>query len=345
MVITVNAWMNQPRGFTLNAHGAVATADPWVALFGHGFVWHELVHMYVAGYIVCGFVIAGVYSWGWLKGRRTAYHRAALVVPLTVACIAAPVQIVIGDWAGRTVAKEQPTKLAAMEGLPDTTRGAPFQFLGVYHASTNSISGGIEIPKLLSVLAAHNPDGTVQGLASVPRADRPPDVNVVRYAFQIMVGVGSALLVLTAWFLGSWWRWRRMPRANIASSSEEIKGGSKQNLALAGSRSRIRWLYPPGRSGHCARPPDSRFRARAGARGRRRSGLTSWCARSRSSGPRWTRAQRSSARRTARKVTPGSSPRHSRCSRPPTRDSRSWRWRSARPSTCPTPTEIRFGPR
>jgi cytochrome d ubiquinol oxidase subunit I len=132
MVITVNAWMNQPRGFTLNAHGTVATANPWVALFGHGFVWHELVHMYVAGYIVCGFVIAGVYSWGWLKGRRTAYHRAALIVPLAIACIAAPVQLVIGDWAGRTVAKEQPTKLAAMEGLPRTTAGAPFHLFGVY---------------------------------------------------------------------------------------------------------------------------------------------------------------------------------------------------------------------
>ena len=146
MVITVNAWMNQPRGFTLNVHGRVATADPWVALFGHGFVWHELVHMYVAGYIVCGFVIAGVYSWGWLKGWRSAYHRAALIVPLAIACIAAPVQLVIGDWAGRTVAHEQPTKLAAMEGLPRTTWDAPFHFFGVYHASTNSISGGSRFP-------------------------------------------------------------------------------------------------------------------------------------------------------------------------------------------------------
>jgi cytochrome d ubiquinol oxidase subunit I len=113
------------------------------------------------------------------------------------------------------VVKDQPIKLASMEGLPQTTTRAPFQFLGVYHASNNTISGGIVIPDMLSILATHNPNGTVQGLGSVPQDDRPPAVNVVRYAFQIMISVATALTLLTAWFVGSWWFWRRLPRSKF----------------------------------------------------------------------------------------------------------------------------------
>ncbi len=215
MVITVNAWMNHPSGFTLNSQGVVTSAQPFKALFDNGFVWHQIVHMYIAGYLVCGFLVAGVYAWGWTKGRRSEYHRAALIVPLTIAVLAVPVQLVIGDWAARTVVKYQPIKLASMEGLPQTTTRAPFQFLGVYHSGNNTISGGIVIPDMLSILATHNPNGTVVGLASVPKDDRPPAINVVRYAFQIMISVATALTILTAWFVGSWWLWRRLPRSKI----------------------------------------------------------------------------------------------------------------------------------
>jgi cytochrome d ubiquinol oxidase subunit I len=208
-VIAANAWMNNPGGFDLRGNEAV-NVEPWEALFGNSFLWHEMVHMYLAAYIVVGFLLAGVYAVTWLRGDRSRYVRAALAVPLTVAALAAPVQIVVGDWAARTIAEEQPVKLAALEGLQKTTKGADETILGWYDEDTGEVEYGIEIPDLLSLLAFHDPDATVQGLDTVPADDRPP-VNVVRIAFQTMVGIGTALAALAAWFLFVRLRHRRLP--------------------------------------------------------------------------------------------------------------------------------------
>jgi cytochrome d ubiquinol oxidase subunit I len=192
MVIAVNGWMNHPTGFRLE-QGKVVDVHPLTALFVNSYFWHELVHMYLAGYMVTGFALAGAYAVGRMRGRWGPYERTALALPLTVAALASPVQIVVGDWAGRAVAHAQPVKLAAIEGLPHTTRGAPVHLLGWY--SNGRVEYGIKIPKLLSLLAAHDTNAVVQGLDIVPPADRPP-VNVVRYAFQTMVGIGSLLALL-----------------------------------------------------------------------------------------------------------------------------------------------------
>jgi cytochrome bd ubiquinol oxidase subunit I len=210
MVIAVNAWMNSPSGFEL-VNGQVADVRPWEALFGNARLWPQLIHMYVAAYIVVGFLLAGVYAVAWMKGRRGPYFRTAMVVPLAIACLAAPVQILIGDWSARTVAEDQPIKLAAFEGLYETTEGAPETILGWY-TSDNTIEYGIEIPKMLSLLAYHDPNATVQGLETVPPDDRPP-INVVRMSFQTMVGIGTMLAALSAWFLITWFRKRRLPRS------------------------------------------------------------------------------------------------------------------------------------
>ena len=202
-VIAVNGWMNQPTGFDLTAAGEVTNVRPVEALFNAN-LWHELIHMYLAGFLVAGFLVAGVYAYAWLRGRRDRYHRAGLIVPLAVVALVAPAQIVVGDWAARTVADNQPTKLAAFEGLDETTDGAPLTIGGVYY--DGSVKGGVSIPDLLSLLAYHNPNAKVEGLDAFPEADRPP-VGVVRNAFQVMVGVGTLLVLVGAWFL--WARWRR----------------------------------------------------------------------------------------------------------------------------------------
>jgi cytochrome bd ubiquinol oxidase subunit I len=199
-VIAVNGWMNTPDGFQVSSDGKVVDPQPWDALFNTA-MWHELIHMYLAGYIVCGFIVAGVYAFAWLRGKRDRYHRTALVVTLAFACLTAPVQVVVGDWAGRSVAEHQPTKLAAFEGLQHTQAGAPFTMLGIF-----------EIPKMLSILAYHDPNATVQGLDAVPPDDRPP-VGIVRVAFQAMVSIGTALALLGVVFFYTWLRWHRLPRS------------------------------------------------------------------------------------------------------------------------------------
>jgi cytochrome bd ubiquinol oxidase subunit I len=209
MVIAVNGWMNHPTGFTLR-NGRAVDVHPFAALFQNDYFWHELVHMYLAGFIVAGFVTAAFYALGWLRGRRGRYERTALVVSLTVAALAAPVQILVGDWAARDVAKAQPVKLAAFEGLGKTTKGAPVHVLGWYDGE--EVEYGIRIPKLLSLLSFHDPNATVKGLDTVPADQRPP-VNVVRFAFQTMVGIGSGLALLAVVYLGTWLRHRRLPRS------------------------------------------------------------------------------------------------------------------------------------
>jgi cytochrome d ubiquinol oxidase subunit I len=209
-VIAVNGWMNSPEGFDV-VDGSVQNPRPWDALFNQN-MWHEIIHMYLAGYLVCGFIVAGVYAFAWLRGRRDLYHRTALVVTLAFASLTAPVQVVVGDWAARTVAETQPVKLAAMEGLAQTQAGAPFTLGGFYDADREEVRYGIEVPRLLSLLAYHDPDARVTGLDSVPPEDRPP-VNVVRFAFQTMVTIGTGLALLGTLFLVTWLRKRRLPRS------------------------------------------------------------------------------------------------------------------------------------
>jgi len=209
-VISVNGWMNHPEGFKL-VGGKVVDPQPLDAFF-NAQMWHEEVHMYLAGYIVAGFIVAGVYAYAWLRGRRDRYNRIALIVSLSFACLAAPAQLIVGDWAGRDVVKNQPVKLAAFEGLYHTESGAAITIGGWYDEKTGDISYGIQIPKGLSLLARHDPNARIEGLETVPPRDRPP-INVVRFAFQTMVGIGTALALLAAVFLVTWLRHRRLPRS------------------------------------------------------------------------------------------------------------------------------------
>jgi cytochrome d ubiquinol oxidase subunit I len=208
-VIAVNGFMNHPTGFVLR-NGRAVDARPWSALFGNSYFWHEFVHMYFAGYIVAGFLLAAAYAWGFLRGRRGRYERTALSVALSAAAIAAPLQIIVGDWAARDVAAKQPVKLAALEGLGQTTRGAPEHLLGWYNG--HEVVYGVEIPHLLSILSFHSWNAKVTGLNSVSAADRPP-VNVVRFSFQTMVGIGTMLALLGIVYLYVRFRRKRLPRS------------------------------------------------------------------------------------------------------------------------------------
>src|SRR4029453_7826419 len=174
-VISVNGWMNHPTHFRIS-DGRVFEVNPWGALFANSYFWHELTHMYLAGYMVTGFALASAYGFGRLRGRWGRYERTALAIPLTAAALCSPVQVFIGDWNGREVAGAQPTKLAAFEGLGKTTKVAPVHVLGWY--TDGRVEYGIPLPHLLSLLAFHSPDATVQGLDVVPAADPPPGNGV-----------------------------------------------------------------------------------------------------------------------------------------------------------------------
>ncbi|GAA2755838.1 cytochrome ubiquinol oxidase subunit I [Actinopolymorpha rutila] len=206
-VVSANAWMQQPTGFDV-AHGRVVAVDPWAAMFNLS-TPPQTTHMILAAFMVAGFGIAGVHAVGMLRGRHDRYHRLGFLLPFTVAAVVTPAQLVVGDWAARFVADNQPIKLAAMEGLFRTGRGVPLSVGGF--AVNGELRGAIEIPYGLSLLAHGRTNAEVIGLDQVPPSDWPP-VNIVHPAFDLMVGMGMALLLLSAWLGWTWWRRRDLPR-------------------------------------------------------------------------------------------------------------------------------------
>jgi cytochrome d ubiquinol oxidase subunit I len=198
-VISANSWMNQPAGFTLGPDGRPTDIDPWGAIFNAALPY-ELPHFLLAAYMAAGFTVASIYVVGWLRGRRDRYHRLGILIPFTVAAIATPVQMTVGDTTARQVFHDQPVKFAAMEVVTETGSDQPEVLFGRYDSDDNTVSGGISIPGLNSILAGFSRDTEVHGLDSVDPADRPSNVTLVHWAFDIMVGIGTLLLGLVAWF-------------------------------------------------------------------------------------------------------------------------------------------------
>jgi cytochrome d ubiquinol oxidase subunit I len=208
LVVTANAWMNQPRGFDL-VNGTVTHVRPWQAMFNPATPLQTL-HMILAAFMVTGFCIASVYAAGMLRGRRDRYHRLGFLVPFVVAAAVTPVQLIVGDSLARFLATHQPAKLAAIEGLNHTGSHVPLSIGGLY--VDGRIRYAIWVPDGLSILVGNRPSTVVRGLDTVPYGDRPP-VNPVHLSFQAMVAVGLGLLALAAWLALSWWRRRDLPRS------------------------------------------------------------------------------------------------------------------------------------
>ncbi len=207
-VVAANSWMNTPAGFTLGPDGRVATVHPVDVIFNTS-TFHEFVHMWVAAYIVTGFLVASVYAVAMLRGRRDRYHRLGFLIPFTVAAIAAPIQLVVGDAAARDVYNDQPTKFAAMECVYKTGDDQTEYIGGV--CTDGQVKGGIGLPGVDSLLADFSTSTVVKGLDSVPADDRPPTPTTIHLAFDAMVGLGSAMAALAAWFGIAWWRRRDLP--------------------------------------------------------------------------------------------------------------------------------------
>jgi cytochrome d ubiquinol oxidase subunit I len=207
-VVAANAWMNQPRGFDLE-NGRIVGVDPWKAMFNPA-TPPQTTHMIIAAFMVAGFSIASVYAVAMLRGRRDRYHRLGFVIPFTVAAVLAPVQLLVGDWAAKFLATNQPIKLAAIEGLSETTRGAPLSLGGIY--VDGELRYAIHIPNALSLLAHWDPHAAVIGLNTAPPDARPP-VTPVHLAFQVMVGFGTAFIALAAWYAFIRWRRRDLAQA------------------------------------------------------------------------------------------------------------------------------------
>jgi cytochrome d ubiquinol oxidase subunit I len=212
-VVAANAWMNEPAGFSLNKAGEVVDVQPLEVIFNKAMPLQSL-HMLIAAYLVGGFLVASVYAWGMLKGRRDRYHRLGFTIAFTVAAIATPVQMLVGDQLARWVYENEPIKFAAIELVPTTADDVPETLLGHLNED-GTVSGGIAIPGLASILSDPSTwtDTEVQGLDAFPKDERPTtrEVNTVHLAWDVMVGLGTLLFLLSAWYGAVWLFKRRMP--------------------------------------------------------------------------------------------------------------------------------------
>ncbi len=216
-VVSANAWMDAPSGFTLNSAGDVVDVDPWSVIFNDAMPLMS-AHMVIAAYVVGGFLVASVYAFAMLRGRRDHYHRVGFLIPFTVAAIAIPIQMAVGDSLARWVYNNQPVKFAAIELVTQTGSDVPETLLGHLDAD-GAVTGGIEIPGLASWLSdpATGKSTVVQGLDTVPADQRPTtaQVNVVHLCWDVMIGLGTLLLLLSVWYAACWLFRRNMPRSKL----------------------------------------------------------------------------------------------------------------------------------
>jgi cytochrome d ubiquinol oxidase subunit I len=212
-VVAANAWMNAPAGFTLNSSGQVIAVDPIGVIFNKSMPL-QAAHMVVAAYIVGGFLIASVYATAILRGRNDHYHRLGFAIPFTVAAVMTPVQMGVGDALARWVYENQPVKFAVIELVPTTSSDVPERLLGRLNPD-GTVSGGIPIPGLASWLSDPSTGRAtvVQGLDAVPPDDRPTvrATNIVHLCWDLMVGIGTLLFLLSIWYAGIWVFRRRLP--------------------------------------------------------------------------------------------------------------------------------------
>jgi cytochrome d ubiquinol oxidase subunit I len=216
-VVAANAWMNAPQGFTLDSAGDVTAVDPWKVIFNDAMPLMA-AHMVIAAYVVGGFLIASVYAVAMLRGRRDRYHRLGFLIPFTLGAIAIPIQMGVGDSLARWVYNNQPEKFAAIELVPETESDVPETLLGRLN-SDDEVTGGIPIPGLASWLSdpSTGTSTVVQGLDTVPEDERPTinEVNTVHLAWDVMVGIGTLLFLLSVWYWVCWIFRRDMPRSKL----------------------------------------------------------------------------------------------------------------------------------
>lgn len=208
-IMSANSWMQTPSGYLIE-NGRYIVDNWWAVVFNPSFV-HRLIHMMLASYVTTSFVVCAVGSFLILKETHLQAGKTCLSFGMWAALIIVPIQIIVGDVVGLEVHKYQPIKTAAIEANWDTQKGAPLVLFAWPSQEKALNEYAVEIPKLASLINTHSLQGTLVGLKSVPKADRPR-VFPVFFSFRIMVAIGF-LLLLTA-LLGAWLRYRKLLYSN-----------------------------------------------------------------------------------------------------------------------------------
>lgn len=203
LVVSANSWMNSPAGFDY-IDGQYLNIDPIKAMFNDAW-FYQALHMTLAAFAATGFAVAGVHAAMIVQSKNIEFHTRAFKIAASFACAAAFLQPISGDFSAKDVATRQPAKLAAMEAHFHTQTSAPLIIGGIPDIENKKVDYAIELPGMLSFLAHGNVTAEVKGLDAIP-ADEHPPVAIVHYAFQVMVGIGVLMMILSVIFFLSFWK-------------------------------------------------------------------------------------------------------------------------------------------
>jgi cytochrome d ubiquinol oxidase subunit I len=202
-ILVVNSWMQTPAGYSI-VNGRFFPLN-WLQIIWNPSFPFRFMHTVTAVYLTTAFTVVGVACWFLRRQRFVEEARIMLAMGLGLAAILVPLQAVLGDLHGLNTLHHQPAKLAAMEGMWDTRAGEPAVLFAIPDDAAETNHASIEIPHLASLYLTHSWDGEVTGLHDFPRADRPR-VEIVFFAFRIMIAMWSLMLALTLW--GGWLAFR-----------------------------------------------------------------------------------------------------------------------------------------
>ncbi len=191
-ILALNSWMQTPTGHALD--GNTLIAGSWLQVIFNPSFPYRLVHMLLASGITALFLVAGLSAWRLLRARDDPSARKTLRFAARVAAVLVPIQVVVGDLHGLNTLEHQPAKIAAVEALWKTEKGAALTLFAVINAEQKRNDYALEIPKALSLILAHDPNAEIKGLDAFK--DHPP-VAPVFWSFRIMVGVGVLMLALS----------------------------------------------------------------------------------------------------------------------------------------------------
>ena len=201
-ILALNSWMQTPVGFEMRDGQAHAT--DWLAILFNPSLPYRLTHMLLASGLTVAFLVAGLSAYRWLRHDRSPAVIAALKTGVFVAAILIPIQIVAGDLHGLNTLKHQPAKIAAMEAIWETERGAPLLLFAWPDEEARANRFALGIPKGASLILEHEADAELKGLNDFI-GEHPP-VKPLFFGFRLMVGIGM-LMLLTSWAAA--WQLRR----------------------------------------------------------------------------------------------------------------------------------------
>ena len=195
-ILSANSWMQTPQGFRVADNGILFPTN-WLAVIFNPSFPYRFAHMVVATYLTTAFVVAGIGAFYLWRGRHIGHARVMFGMAMIMAVFVAPMQLLIGDLHGLNTLDHQPVKVAAMEGLWETQRGAPLKLFGWPDQKAETTRYALNIPKLSSLILTHDLDGEVKGLKNWPKDQRPP-VAWVFWTFRLMVGTGMLMIATGA---------------------------------------------------------------------------------------------------------------------------------------------------